>query len=411
MKNVRFISKHFPDIPKDWQLSDLEDVADIVLSNVDKKSKKDEKDVFLCNYTDVYYNEYITKDLDFMLSTASDREIKKFSLVCGDVIITKDSETPDDIAVPALVKEDMTDVLCGYHLAILRPNNKQLLGSYLSKLLSLQAIRHYFYTLANGVTRFGLTGTAIRGSTVIFPSLSEQKKIAKILGKWDEGIEKTEKLIDAKKGLKKGLMQQLLTGKKRFKEFKGQRRKEYRLGKIFKHRKESGYGHLPLLAITGSDGVRSRDGLERRDTSSEDKSRYLRICLGDIGYNTMRMWQGVNGVSELEGIVSPAYTICIPDKKVVDSVFMGYLFKFHPVVFLFYRYSQGMVSDTWNLKFRHFSEIKVTVPPLKEQQKIASVLSAADREIDLLINERESLKDQKKGLMQKLLTGKIRVKI
>lgn len=241
-------------------------------------------------------------------------------------------------------------------------------------------------------------------------SLPEQQKIAAILGTWDAAIEQTGQLIEAKKKLKKALAQQLLTGKKRFKEFTDQWG-TIRLGKLFKERTETGYGHLPLLSITGSDGITNRDDLERRDTSNTDKSKYLRICPDDIGYNTMRMWQGVSAVSQLEGIVSPAYTVCIPDKERVDPQFMGYLFKFYPIVFLFYRHSQGMVSDTWNLKFRHFAEIKVTIPSLSEQKRIASVLNACDTEIASLQSKLEALQRQKKGLMQKLLTGKIRVKV
>ncbi len=246
---------------------------------------------------------------------------------------------------------------------------------------------------------------------VLLPPSLEQEKIAEILGQWDRGIEVLEKLIGAKEKLKKGLMQQLLTGKKRFPEFKGEEWREYRIGEIFTQRVERGNEHLPLLAITGSDGVIDRDELERRDTSNADKSKYIRICPGDIGYNTMRMWQGVSGLSSVEGIISPAYTVCIPDKNYIDTLYISFLFKFHPIIFLFYRYSQGLVSDTWNLKFHHFSEIKVTLPSINEQKKIASVFNSADEEIDLLRKKLERLKDQKKGLMQKLLTGKIRVKV
>lgn len=246
---------------------------------------------------------------------------------------------------------------------------------------------------------------------VLLPPLPEQKRIAEVLGTWDTGIEALGKLIAAKQKRKKALMQQLLTGKKRFKEFKGEKWETIHLGDVFKERNEIGNAHLPLLAITGANGVVDREDLERRDTSNSDKSKYLRICPGDIGYNTMRMWQGVSGVSDFEGIISPAYTVCIPNKKRVDSHYMGYLFKFHPTIFLFYRYSQGLVSDTWNLKYHHFAEIKVTIPSVKEQQQIASVLNAADKEIELLKKQLGAMKQQKKGLMQKLLTGKVRVKV
>jgi type I restriction enzyme S subunit len=124
----------------------------------------------------------------------------------------------------------------------------------------------------------------------------------------------------------------------------------------------------------------------------------------------MRMWQGVSAVSSLEGIVSPAYTICIP-KDIVDVGFIGYFFKLEPIINLFWRYSQGLVSDTLNLKFNNFSQIKVRIPPIGEQQLIAAVFATADNEIIHLEKKLKALEKQKRGLMQKLLTGEVRVNI
>ena len=214
------------------------------------------------------------------------------------------------------------------------------------------------------------------------PLLPEQKKIAEILSAWDEVIEQTNKLIDAKKRRKKALMQQLLTGKKRLPGFNKSWGK-YRLGDLFDERREVNNEHLQLLAITGSCGVIPASEVERKDSSSADKSRYKRITPGDIGYNTMRMWQGVSAVSGLEGIVSTAYTICIP-KENVDVRFMGYFFKFPPTVNLFRRFSQGLVNDTLNLKFHNFVQIKVKIPSLDEQQAISKVLRIVDDEIKKL---------------------------
>ena len=122
------------------------------------------------------------------------------------------------------------------------------------------------------------------------------------------------------------------------------------------------------------------------------------------------MWQGVCGLSQLEGIVSPAYTIITP-KSSIDGEFMALLFKSLPAIHLFHRHSQGLVDDTLNLKWHHFSEIKVTVPDKPEQQAIAAIFRIADRELDLLRSQLSVLQEQKKGLMQQLLTGKVRVKV
>lgn len=224
-----------------------------------------------------------------------------------------------------------------------------------------------------------------------------------MLSTWDTAINEIERLIAAKEDAKKGLMQQLLTGRNRLEEFNKQWR-EFHLGDLFVERTERGNDHLPLLSITRDEGVIPREDVDRKDTSSEDKSKYLRICPGDIGYNTMRMWQGVSALSPYEGIVSPAYTIVTP-KEGVDGKFMAYLFKLPKVVHLFYRYSQGLTSDTWNLKFRHFREIKVTIPPIDEQKAIAAVLECCDTELSLLRKKLQAFRKQKRGLMQKLLTG------
>lgn len=232
--------------------------------------------------------------------------------------------------------------------------------------------------------------------------------ISNIIFTHDATIDRNRDLITAKKQQKKALMQQLLTGKKRLPGFKNEWC-SHRLGDLFHERREANSDHLDLLAITASRGIIPASAIDRKDSSSEDKSRYKVIKPGDIGYNTMRMWQGVSAVSHLEGIVSPAYTVCTPAKG-VDVEFMGYFFKFQPIVYLFWRFSQGLVDDTLSLKFPNFSVITVKVPKEKEQHAIAEVLAAADAEITLLEEKHASLQLQKMGLMQKLLTGTIRVK-
>lgn len=261
-----------------------------------------------------------------------------------------------------------------------------------------------------GAGRYKLTKSSLEKLPILLPPLKEQQKIVEILSTWDQIITLTTKLIAAKKQYKQGLMQQLLTGKKRFQEFSNQEWEIKKLGDLFWERREIGRCDLPLLSITSKNGIVSRDSVERRDTSTEDKSRYLRICKGDIGYNTMRMWQGVSAVSRLEGIVSPAYTICVPFEN-VDADYMGHLFKSSKIIHTFLRYSQGMVDDTLNLKFDSFATIEIAVPPLAEQKRIAEVLNVCDQEIALHEQNLSLLQKQKQGLMQQLLTGKVRVQV
>ena len=245
---------------------------------------------------------------------------------------------------------------------------------------------------------------------VLIPPLAEQRKIAEILSTWEEALEKLDTLIQAKERRKKALMQQLVTGKRRVKGF-SEPWVTCKLGQLFNERVEQGRSDLPLLSITANRGVISRGDLAKRDTSSEDKSKYLRIVPGDIGYNTMRMWQGVSALSTMEGIVSPAYTICVPTER-IDRRFTAHFFKHPHTIHLFHRYSQGLVDDTLNLKFPSFAVIEVTIPSdIEEQRIIAEILDTCDEEQRLLGAAREVLDQQKRGLIQRLLTGKVRVTV
>ena len=178
------------------------------------------------------------------------------------------------------------------------------------------------------------------GNYVIpFPGRSERRSIVDILSAQDSIIVLKEKRLAEKQRQKKYLMQQLLTGKKRLSDFTVPW-VATSLGNLFSERKETNCEKLQLLAITGTQGVIPRSKLDLKDNSSEDKSKYLKIRIGDIGYNTMRMWQGVSAYSDYEGIVSPAYTILKPVAD-IDAKYFSYLFKLPETVFLFYRFPKA----------------------------------------------------------------------
>jgi len=233
------------------------------------------------------------------------------------------------------------------------------------------------------------------------PSHEKQKRIAAILRSADQAITQTENLIAAKRKFKKGLDQELLSGSAGYIHDTWT---EYRLGALFEERRESNCVDLPLLSVTRKSGVIPHCEASRKDSSAQDKSKYKRIMPGDIGYNTMRMWQGVSALSGLEGIISPAYTVCIPNTRISGS-FARHLFKFPPIVHLFYRYSQGLVSDTWSLKFRHFAQIRVRIPSVCEQERIAAILHTSELQIQLLEEKLIVLIDLKRGLTQRLFAG------
>ncbi|MBP5367352.1 MAG: restriction endonuclease subunit S [Bacteroidales bacterium] len=253
-----------------------------------------------------------------------------------------------------------------------------------------------------------ITGKDVERFHILVPKKEEQQRIVSVLSLWDTAISKQTALIEKLTLRKKGLMQQLLTGKKRLKGFEGEW-KEVKLGEIFDERNETNRGDLPLLSITGDRGVIYQSESDKRDTSNDDKSKYKRICPNDIGYNTMRMWQGRSALSELEGIVSPAYTIVTP-KETVDVRFMAMLIQQPKIVYAFWTHSQGLVSDTLNCKYPDFCQVKVTIPSKKEQTAIAELFYKIDKGIELAKQKLTSLQEQKKGLMQVLLTGKKRIK-
>ena len=180
------------DVPEHWQTRRLRTVADMRVSNVDKHTNEDESPVRLCNYVDVYKNERITEDIPFMHASASPDEIERFRLIRNDVIITKDSETWDDIGVPALVEYSATDLVCGYHLAILRPT-EIVHGPFLALALQSETVCRQFHVGAKGVTRYGLAQNAIQDALIPLPPLREQKVIAKQLDQDTKAIDATKK--------------------------------------------------------------------------------------------------------------------------------------------------------------------------------------------------------------------------
>ena len=157
------------EIPAHWEIQRLKRISDIAFSSVDKKMHEEEQVVHLCNYLDVYYNDYIRQDMEFMTATASQKEINDFTLREGDVILTKDSETWDDIGVPACVSEDVKGVVCGYHLALVRPLAKLSYGGFLFRALSARGICDQFWVGAKGVTRYGLSKTQFSDTLIPLP--------------------------------------------------------------------------------------------------------------------------------------------------------------------------------------------------------------------------------------------------
>ena len=181
-----------------------------------------------------------------------------------------------------------------------------------------------------------------------------------------------------------------------------------RIGELYSERSQRCTTPMELLSVTISEGVVPRADIEGKDNSSEDKSNYKVVHVGDMVYNTMRMWQGASGLSAYNGIVSPAYTI-LKDAAKFDHEFMASLFKTEWLINEFRKNSQGLTSDTWNLKYPQIAAIKVRLPSVQEQHHIATFLSLTDSRITAQRKIVELLKKHKRGLHSAIFGQKCRV--
>lgn len=248
------------------------------------------------------------------------------------------------------------------------------------------------------------------------PPLPEQQKIATILSSVDDVIEKTRAQIDKLKDLKTGMMQELLTKGIEHTEFKDSPVgripvgwKVLRVSEFLVERKQKGSDNIPIYSVLMNGGMVPRNTVDRRVSSELESSDNRLVLQGDLAYNMMRMWQGASGIAPVDCLVSPAYVVCTPSEQ-IDSSFLGYLLKNPIAIQKLKRYSQGLTGDRLRLYFESFKQITFAIPPLAEQQKIALALRSVDINISQKMQQLFTRENFKKGLMQDLLTGKVRVK-
>jgi type I restriction enzyme S subunit len=418
-------------VPDGWQIKKLGSLVDPRSSNVDKKTDPGEIPVRLCNYTDVYYKNRITSDIDFMKASAKQREIDRFSLEKGDVIITKDSETPSDIAVPAYVCEDLNNVVCGYHLTLLKPHMAESDGEFLSHLFQLPSVQHYFYVLANGITRFGLTADAISEAPLLTPPLPEQQKIAAILSSVDDVIEKTRAQIDKLKDLKTGMMQELLT--------KGIGHTEF---------KDSPVGRIPaswsVIELKQIAAVKGGKRMPKGKPFAGHVTPHPYIRVSDLGNGTIRQ-DNLKYVLPKDREAIKRYTISKNDLYIsiagtigmvgsVPETLDGAQLTENAAKIVFYDLrtlcpsfvkhvlTSGEVQERLNqekgtgggvpkLALFRIESTQLPMPPLSEQRSIGKALDAMDQRLTVTHEKLIALMNCKKALMQDLLTGKVRVKV
>lgn len=281
-------------------------------------------------------------------------------------------------------------------------------GKFFMELFKKESTLQIFQRWSQGLTSdtWNLKYPVLSSIQFDIPSVEEQTEIAKYFSTLDSLITLHQRKLEKLQNMKKSCLQKMFpkdgatVPEIRFSEFQ-EDWEERTLGSCFDERLES----LPdgeLLSVTIGSGIKKFSELDRHDNSNTDKSKYKRVCIGDIAYNSMRMWQGASGRSPYEGIVSPAYTVVKPIGD-IDTQFFAYMFKKKEIIHLFEINSQGLTSDTWNLKYPAFSKIVVKVPRnVEEQSRIARFLLELDELISCTEQEIEITKRMKKGCLQKM---------
>lgn len=423
--------KWLGEIPSHWEVMRLGNAAEVMMSNVDKSTVQGEVPVRLCNYVDVYKNERVTDQLDFMNATATTDEIKKFHLDRNDVLLTKDSEEWDDIGIPSLVQYTAPDLICGYHLAILRPYTGLVTGPYLLRVLQSRNVALQFHVQANGVTRYGLTFNGIKNIRIPIPPKPEQDAIAQYLDYLDSRLELLRRsyrrlmsLIDEQKQV---IIQDTVihgvareTGTKRSEvtwiddipSNWVERRAKFFLREIDERSTD---GKEELLSVSHITGVSPRS---QKSVYMFKASSYVghKLCQpGDLVINTMWAWMGAMGIAKQAGLVSPSYAVYRlwrKDDFVPD--FLDYLLRTLPFRAEFMRRSTGIRPSRLRLYPDKFLQIPLIQPPGEEQEQITNLIRMRTQELDSAIasvrREIALISEYRTKLISDVATGKLDIR-
>jgi type I restriction enzyme, S subunit len=328
----------------------------------------------------------------------------------GDLVMGRNQS----FGVASYVYDDRIFAL-GQDTILIKPKGCD--SKFLYQIIQSPLFQEQINRLSSGSTFKRINLKDIRNLQVLAPKLDCQIKIAEMLGIWDESIDLLEKLIGRVRSRKQGLMQQLLTGKKRFKEFEGSEWKRYHFKDIFKRiTRKNTVNNSNILTISGTHGlINQRDFFNKR-VAADNLDGYYLIEKGEFAYNkSYSNSYPLGAIKRLDrydaGVLSTLY-ICFGLSNSLNSGdFMAHYFESG----IFNKEIYGIAQEgarnhgLLNIGVNDFFELFLHIPPLPEQEKIAAVLSAADEEISTLEKQLAAYKQQKLGLMQQLLTGRIRI--
>lgn len=262
-------------------------------------------------------------------------------------------------------------------------------------------ILHHVEKAGHGTGR--LSTDSLMSTLVPHPPVLEQARIAKALRTWETAIDMLSRLAKEARRLYTGMQHRVFAPCHPTYRHRPASWRAFRIGDLFRERKQSGTSTDPLLGISLAHGVVPHELLGRKDRSSPGRPGYKLILPGDIGYNTMRMWQGVSGLATQRGIISPAYTVLTANGAQVNPDYAARLFKSPRMVFDFRRYSQGLTSDTWNLRYASLARIRVFLPTPRLQLQHVASLKKLERKITLFHDYGTLLVKQARGVASQLM--------
>jgi len=392
-------------IPEDWEVVKLGDIATFYKGKGISKKDISEDGIPCIRYGELY-TKYDEKIQDIFSKTNLDKE-NLFLSQANDILIPASGETAIDLATASCLLKNNVGI--GGDINVIRSNMN---GIFLSYYLNIVA-KINIASLAQGVSVIHLYSSHLRSLYIVKLPLKEQQKIAYILTTWDRAIKKTETLITAKEKLKKGLIQKLLSGEVRFDGFDGEW-EEVRLNQVLFHRArpinkpKEGYWRLGLRSHAKGTFHTFVD-----DPMIVSMDTLYVVKENDLIVNITFAWEHALAIAtknDEDKLVShrfPTYVF----KSEYDANFFKY-YMFQPrFKYKLVNISPGGAGRNRVMSKKDFLKLKVTIPRKQEQQKIAQVLTTANKETELLKKELEALKEQKRGLMQRLLSGEVRVKI